>query len=411
MAIALVVGLWLARYLGPVEFGRYSYAIAFVSLFSVIASMGLNNIVVRDIVRDPLCANETLGTSCALQFLGGMIAFILILAVLSKLQFDDGLTKVLIIILGSSLVFKSSDVIKYWFESQVQSHYVVWTETSIYLGISAAKIGLILIQAPVIAFIWVLLTEAVLVAMGLLYVYTKRQGSVWQWSVNVRRAKELFKDSWSLILSGLSVVLYMRIDQIMLGEMIGSRDVGIYSAAVKISEIWNMIPVIVVSSLFPAILKAKSADEDIYQDRMRHLLDFLAIVAFVIVITVSLFSDWIIILLYGPAYAQAGDVLMIHVWTCLFVFMGFAGNKWYLAENLQHLILYRVGTGALINIALNLVLIPRYGIEGAAWATVISQSISGVFLNAVKLKTRPIFLIQIRSLTGVSLLQRNLLGK
>jgi O-antigen/teichoic acid export membrane protein len=165
MGVGLLVGVWIARYLGPEQFGLLSFATAFVGLFGAIAGLGLQGIVVRDIVRDPTSKEETLGTAAVLQLIGGMAAYGLILGTIFWLRPEDMLAKTLVAILGSMMLFKASEVAVFWFESQVQSKYTVWVQNSAFLLFAAIKVGLILNQAPLIAFAWATMAEALLVAL------------------------------------------------------------------------------------------------------------------------------------------------------------------------------------------------------------------------------------------------------
>jgi len=183
----------------------------------------------------------------------------------------------------------------------------------------------------------------------------------------------------------------MRIDQIMLGEMIGSEAVGVHSAALRLSEVWYMIPMIIVASLFPNIIEAKKNSQELFNRRMQSLLNFLATLAIGIALVGTFVGDWLILLIYGPEYADASEVLKIHIWSGVFVFVGVAGSNWYLVENLQRLNLSRTIVGAVINIFLNVILIPSYGIVGAAIATVISQGFSAYLLDITSTKSRALF--------------------
>jgi O-antigen/teichoic acid export membrane protein len=375
-----------------------NYATAFVALFGTIASLGLNGVVVRDLVKEPESDCATLGSAFALQLAGGLLAFGMAVIVIGYVRPTDALAKLMVGVIGFGMVLRATDTVKYWFESQVDSKYVIWVENSVFLIFSCVKVALILNHASLMAFVWAVLAEATIVAIALLSMYGWRRGDLRKWEIRIDRAKALLKDSWPLILSGLSVMIYMRIDQIMLGQMVNDNAVGIYSAALRISEVFYAIPMIVVASLFPAIIDAKKKGEDFYRKRVQKLLDLMALLSLLIALSVSLFSDPIIRLLYGHMYTGAGSVLQIHVWASLFVFVGVAGGKWYLMENLQHLILYRTAAGAVLNIVLNLFLIPRYGIYGAAIATVLSQAMAAYLLDGSLKRTRWLFVAKTKAI-------------
>ncbi len=397
LGVGLLVGVWIARYLGPEQFGLLNYALAFVALFTAVANLGLNGIVVRDLVQDPANAETTMGTAFVLSVLGGFSAFCLSLLAISYARPDDELAKFIVVLLSLLMVFKATDVARYWFESQVQSKYVVWMENGAFLAISAVKIGLIVAEAPLMAFVWAMFVESLIVAVGLLGIYAWKGGKLTAWRFRFARAKVLLKDSWPLILSGLAIMVYMRIDQIMLGQMLGDESVGIYSAAVRISEIWYFIPIAIVASVFPSIIEAKKQDEAIYYKRLQNLYDMMVMLALSLALLMTFLSDWVVTLLFGNAYQQSGPVLAIHIWAGIFVFLGVASGKWFLIEGLQRYTFYRTLLGAIVNVGLNLLMIPKFGVTGAAYATVISYAMAAMFSDLLQKETRPMFRMKLRA--------------
>jgi len=406
MGVGLLVGVWIARYLGPEQFGLLSFALALSGMFGAIATLGLQGIVVRDIVRNPESARLTLGTAAVLQLVGGLVSFLLILVVIAYLRPDDALARTVVAILGAMMLFKASEIAVYWFESQVQSKYTVWVQNSVFLVFAVVKVGLILLEAPLTAFVWAMLAEAAVVAAILLLVLNLRGPTLAQLQASFGRAKSLLADSWPLILSGIAIMVYMKIDQIMLGIMIGDEAVGIYTAAVRISEVWYFIPMAIVASVFPAIIEAKKRSEELYYARLQRLYDLMAVISISVAAPMMLLSAPLITLLFGVNFSEAGAVLSIHIWASVFVFLGVANSQWFIVENHQMLNLQRTMLGALINIFLNIFLIPIFGPEGAAIATVISFSIAAFFADGLQRKTRKIFFMKIGSFNPVGIYRR-----
>ena len=397
MGVGLIVSVWLARYLGPEQFGLFSYAIAFVALFGAVAGLGLGGIVVRDLVRAPEIANDTLGTSFLLQIIGGLLAFFLVVVAIFITRPDDQLSILMVTVLGFAMVFKSTEVVKYWFESQVQSKYSVWVENSAFLLFACVKVVLILGQASLMAFVWTLFAEGVVVAAALLGVYVWRGGHLNEWRSSQIRAKTLLKDSWPLIVSGLAVIIYMRIDQIMLGQMLGNESVGIYSAAVRISEVWYFIPMAIVASVFPFLMQ--NQDQAVFVKNFQRLFDLMFAISFPMTLLIATFSSLIIRFMFGVEYQDASSVLSVYAWAILFAFLGVPAGRWYLYADLQKLALVRTTLGAVVNVLLNMVLIPLYGSVGAAYATLVAIVISNVLFNALDGRTRHLFVMQIRALS------------
>ncbi len=406
MGVGLLVGVWIARYLGPEQFGLFNFATAFIGLFGAIAAMGLQGIVVRDIVRDPACKDETLGTAAVLQFIGGLIAYGLILGTIFWLRPDDTLAKALVAIVGSTMLFKASEVVVYWFESQVQSKYTVWVQNGSFLVFAAIKVVLILNNAPLIAFAWATMAEALGVALLMGVMLGLRGTRLRQLRVTLLRAKTLLKDGWPLMLSGIAVMIYMKIDQIMLGQMVGDEAVGIYSAAVRISEVWYFIPMMIVASVFPAILEAKKRSEAQYYQRLQRLYDLMVWLSVAVALPMTFLSTSVVSVLFGEAYANAGDVLAIHAWSLVFVSLALSSGKWIVAENRNYLLLERHLIGALANILLNLYFITEYGPIGAATATFLSWLISSYLFDLLRPSTREQFYMKSIALNVFATLRR-----
>ncbi|MEH2250644.1 flippase [Nostoc sp.] len=398
MGASLVVGVWVARYLGVQQYGLFNYASAFVSLFSPIFTLGLDDVVVRHIVRQSSNKEEILGTTFWLKLLGGIASVLLAVSTMFFLGEHEILKISLVAILGMAGIFRAADTIEVWFQSQVQSKYIVIAKNTAFLLNSVIKITLILTKAPLLAFAWVTLAEFAMSAIGLLIVYQVKGSSLWLWRWSFSAAKTLLKESLPLIFSGFAILIYMRIDQVMLGQMIGNSEVGIYSAAVRVSEIWYFIPGAIVSSVAPAIYAAKEKSESLYYQRIGKLLSLMTCISFAIALPLTFLSDKIIMVMFGSGYAEAGTILAVHIWTSLFVFMGLATSPWFIAEGLNHVSLGKTLFGAILNIILNLLLIPKYAGLGAAIATIISQAAATFLCNAFDSRTQKIFKIQVRSL-------------
>jgi polysaccharide transporter, PST family len=398
MGASLLVGVWVARYLGVKQYGIFNYAYAFVALFSSFATLGLDSVVVHRIVRDQSSKEVILGTAFRLRLFGGLLAVLLTIISIFFLRPSDSTTIALVAILSCAGIFQAFDTIDLWFQSQVQSKYTVVAKNIAFFLVTLLKVSLILTKAPLLAFAWATLAEFILSSVGLAIAYRVSGNSLKLWRWSFQTAKVLFKEGLPLILSGITIMIYMKIDQIMLGEMIGSNAVGIYSAATRISEIWYFIPTAICSSVAPSIYAAKEKSESLYYQRIRQLLRLLNLIALAIALPMTFLSGTVINLLFGDGYTEAGQILSIHIWASLFVFMGVATSSWFVAEGLTHLSFRRTLIGAITNVILNLILIPKYAGVGAATATVISQAFASFLSNSIHYKTHTIFIIQFKSL-------------
>lgn len=372
MGIGLFVTVAVARYLGPAQFGILNYALAFVALFSALASLGLDSIVVRELVREPAARDSLLGTAFLLRLVGGGATLLLCGAVIGLLRPADPLLQLVVAITAAGLVLQAFEVIDFWFQSQVQSKYVVMARTTAFLVVALLKIGLIAAGASLVAFAWAGLLEVLLMAGGLAAMYRLTGGRFRHWRPELARARRLLHDSWPLILSVLLIMIYMKIDQVMLGEMVGSAEVGLYSTAVRLAEVWYFIPVAIASSTFPSIVAVMESDPQLFYRRLQQLYNLLALLAYLVAIPLTFLAPWLVTLLFGPAYQAAGPMLSILVWAGLFTSLGVARSSFLMAKNWTRLHSLTVLVGSLVNIGLNLLLIPRFGGVGAAIATCVA---------------------------------------
>ncbi len=404
MVMGLLVGVWVARYLGPQQYGILSYALALAALVGPIASLGLNSIAVREIVRVPGRAAAILGSTFALKSVSGVLAFLLLAGVTFAIHGGNGVTSWLVTIVGAGLIFQSFDTVDLWFQSRVQSKYTVCGRNAAFVVVSVVKLILIQARAPLVAFALAALLESALAALGLTAAYRLAGNRLreWRWSLSV--GLTLLREGWPLLLSGMAIMIYMKIDQVMLGNMLGSEAVGLYSAAVRMSEVWYFLPMAITSSVFPSIVSAKEASEELYYRRLRRLFALMWALASVIAVPVTVLSPAMTAVLFGDAYAPAAAILAIHIWAVPFVFLGVAQGPWNVSEGLTRLHLQRTLLGAAANVFLNLVLIPPYGGVGAAIATVVSYALSASIANALDARTRPILAMQMKSMYFVKYL-------
>ena len=380
MAVAFLVGVWVIRYLGPERYGILSYAAAFVALFGFIAKLGMDGIAVREFVKNPEKKEEIFGTLFFLRLLAGALAFACSIVAIFFVRNGDTLIFWLTFVIALGFIFQVSDVFDFWFQSQVASKYTVYIRSGVSLASGLVKITLILIHASLIAFASVMLFESVLTLLGFMFIFLKKKEKISLAKIDLSIGKQILSDSWPLILASVAVSVYMKIDQVMIGNMLGNKSVGIYSAAVSLSEMWYFFPLIVTTSVFPAILHAKKISKELYLNRIQMLYDGMVWVSIIIALVVTFFSKGIINLLFGEEYIQSASVLSIYVWAGTAVFLGVASGNFLLTENLTKISLVRSLGGGIVNILLNLYWIPKYGIIGSAWATVISYSISTMLI-------------------------------
>jgi len=399
LGVGLVVWSWMARYLGAESFGLLNFAIALFVMFSVVAGLGLHDVVVRNLVHEDAARRETLGSAALLLLLGAVIAYFLLLLTIFVLRPEDKEAIYLVAIIGGMVFFKPAEIAAYWFESQVQSKYTVWAQNFAFLFFAGIKAALILFEAPLVAFAWATFLESLSAALLLLAFFNRRAVRLSVLKIQVRKIRALLSDSWQLLAAGLATILYMKIDQIMVGQMKGNEAVGVYSAAVRISEVWYFVPLAIVASNFPAVLDARArGDDGQYYRLIQRLYDVAVWLCLAVAVPMTFLSDLIVGVLFGSAYSAAGPILTIHIWGSVFVFLGYVSTRWFIAENRQVLTMQRTFLGAALNVTLNFVLIPRFGGLGAATATVISYAVANLVFDVFQGETKRMFAMKLHTI-------------
>jgi len=368
------VGIYVIRFLGPNDFGILSYALSFVSLFAGIAALGLDSIVIRNLVRNQGERDDLLGTSFVLKLMGALLVIIIISLIIAFAPKDKS-TNWSIFFVSVASVFQSIYVIDYYFQSKVLSKYPVMVRCFSTVISACFKLVLIHMQASLIWFAFAVTMESFAIALGFIFVYMNNKLKVRWWKFKGGLALKLLRDSWPLILSGITISVYMRVDQVMIKSMLDAKAVGIYAIAVNLTEIWYFIPTIIVGSLFPALINARKNDYKLYLNGLQRLHDIFFLIAFVIGITVTLCSGKIIGVLYGEGFMEARMPLVIYIWSVVFIFQGAIRGPFLIVENEQKMGLWFRIIAMLANIGLNLFMVPRYGIIGAAITTLISYSL------------------------------------
>lgn len=377
--VTFLVGVWLARYLNPEQYGTLRYVIAFVALFSPLASLGMSSIITRDLVEKPSEKNELLGSAFSVQFVCGFFAACLAIVSIKFLNPNDTLLCLFVAIVASVFLFQPLTVVEQWFESRVESKYTILSKNISFIISTTVKILLIIYHAPLITLVCLLALEPIIYSFVLTFFYNFNQQSVKSWLFKLDKAKYIIKESIPLLLTGVAVNVYLKIDQIMLGQMGDKSVVGVYAVAASFSEIWFFIPIAFKSSLYPYIIKSKHLNIELYKNRLQKFYDLMALLSYCIVFLFLPTSHYLILSTYGSEYLLAVPILHICIWNCIFSFQGIAQSAWLVSEGLQKINFYSTACGAVINVFLNLIFIPRFGSLGAAIASLVSYAFASYF--------------------------------
>lgn len=372
IAGGLFIGVWVARYLGPEDFGILNYAIAYTALFTLFVKLGLDQIVVRELVKFPEKTNDLLGTAFGLKLTGSLIALIIISLSLSFLQ-TDKITKTIIFVLSLYFIAESLDVIDFFYQSKVLSKYVVIARNSAFLISSLLKIYFIINKFSVLYFAISICLDFFIAAFFLLIIYKQTGNYISQWKFSALTAKRYIKFCWPLAISTFLITIHMKIDQVMIGNMLDSKQVGIYSVAVTLAEAWYFIPAIIVSTLMPYFVELRDSNNELYHFRLIQLYSLMFWMGVGVGLFVLFFGKDILMLLFGKEYVSAYNALVFNIWNGIFVSQAMTRGIWMISENLQQYRLYNNCIIVILNITLNITLIPILGITGSAIATLATQ--------------------------------------
>lgn len=396
MIIGVFVTAIVARYFGPENYGEFNYALSFVTLFTAFSTLGLETLTVKAIVDKEQDEGTILCTSLVLRIIGGVILTLVSVFIIRLIEPNDADLHILVFILSLTMVFKALEVIEYWVQAHQKSKISSLIRMITYVIITGFKIAMVLLGGTLIHFALIHMFNVIIIGAGLIIAYFKNREQKFKWKIDITYAKTILSQSWYLILSGLMVTLYMQIDKVMLGSIMPSKlEVGVYSAAVNIASLWYFIPLAIITSFNPVIMRKKKIDEESYLKSVQMLYTIITWISIFFGVFISIFSDMIVNIIFGADYIKASGILSISIWAGTFAMLGSASSTWLISEKLHKYKTIFVFSGALVNIILNYLMIPIWGGYGAAIATLASQFIANIitpiFFKDVRTNTVMIF--------------------
>ncbi len=398
LGAVLITSIFVTRYLGPELFGQLNYASAFVGIFFALTSMGLDDILIRDLVRRPDRRNQLMGTAAGIK-LGGAVVLFLTVVVLALAKHMDHTTLMMVLLIASAEFLKPFVVVEQYFYSQVKGRTAAQVNMVQVVIASLFRLGLILAHAPLVWFAWSYVVEMAAGVAGYLIAY-KRDGSTWRnWRFSKQTAWYLLHQSWPLVIYGLALYVQAKIDQVMIGDILRSSlgeaganaEVGQYSAALKMIEALGFVPGIVVASLAPAITRARAQDKKLYQERLVNQYRLMFILFLVVSVPLYFVAEPAMVLLFGEKFRMAGYLLSLFAIRLFFTNMGVAKASFITNESLFKYSLVTAVVGAVLNISMNYLLIPTYQSIGAIWAMIGSFFVSIFLVDLFFKEARPNF--------------------
>ena len=388
MIIQFIVGVFSARYLGPENYGTINYVASFLTFFTSLCGLGLNGVIINEFVNHKDEEGKILGTAIFMRFavsLLSVFSFLLLIYVLDGRK--DAVIFIVAILQAVQLPFASLDTVNYWYQSKLLSKYASIFQTVAYFFVATYKIVLLVTRQSIYWFAFSGTLDIILLSLFYFAGYQKHKTQNLGLSKDI--AKRILKSCFPFILANLMIFIYSQTDRIMIKQMLDSTVlVGFYSASTVITTIINFIPTAFLDSARPVIMESKNNSEEKYTLRVRQTVAFVSWISFLYGIFIVLFAKYVILVLYGNDFLESTTCLRIMVWADAFSFIGGIRSIWLICEKKNNYVWILSGIGAFTNVVLNLLLIPRWNINGAAFATLITQLLSNVVYPAIFKETR-----------------------
>jgi PST family polysaccharide transporter len=393
----VVVSTVVARYLGPSGFGLLNYGLAIYALFNVVSNLGLDFLVVRDVALREDREPQILGTAFVMKAAASVITTLAAIVAARLLEPQNTTLLDIVALMSIASISQAFDVVDYFFQARTQSRYSVMARISVFFAASLARVVAVFLHAPLLAFAWIGALEVLFseIGLGISYLRFRRPLPRWKWHRLV--ARTFLSESWPLLVSSMMIMVYMRTDQILLGKMASTAVVGQYTVAVRLSEIWYSIPTIICVSVMPKLLKGLETDARKYYARLERLYESMILLSVAVAICAQFAGPLIVRLLFGRQFAPAAAILSVNIWTGVFVFVGVVGGQQIIQEKITISSMYKTIAGAVVNIVLNLLWIPRWGGMGSAMATLAAQCVATYLGDLIHPGTRHIFRIKTRA--------------
>lgn len=396
---AVFVGIYIARYLGPENFGILSYSLSIAAFVMAISRLGMDAVLVRELVNKPERHSQLLGTAFWLMLATAVLCYTILLIGLYFLDEQDNV-KNYVAIIAAGCFFSVFLVGDYFFQAEVKAKYSAICKTLVLFAMSLGKIWLIFIGADLTWFVIASLLDYVFLGVIFFIALVLGRGVDFLKFFDWETAREMLRSSWPMVLSAIAILIYMRIDQVMIRSMLGLHEVGIYSAATRVYEAWMTLPFVLSVSLLPLIINAKKKSEEEYHRRLIQLFRVVMWLSILAAFIVTVVSEKLMVLTFGEAFLESAPVVAVVMWTAVFAAMGSVSARYFNVEHMERKFALRTILAALLNVALNLFMIPIYGVIGAAWATLICTLFANYLMDwfdkelrvLLKLKHRAFFL-------------------
>lgn len=378
MVLSLVVSIWMARYLGPSDFGLINYGNSYTSFFMAFCTLGLNSIIIKEFVDLPDNIGETLGTALTLRIISSFLSAMAIMVIVSILDYGEKITIIVVALSSISLIFHAVDTFDYWFQFHYNSKVTAISALCAYIVTTLYRFVLLVRNKNVLWFAAAMSVDYVVMGIILIVSYKTYCGP--KLSFSWVCGKRMLKKSYHYILSGMMVAIYGQTDKLMLKQMLNESSVGYYSVASSICNMWVFVLSAIINSMYPTILRLHRENKQAYEKKNRQLYAIVFYMSAFVSLALCIFGGIGIKILYGDAYLPAMNPLRIITWYTAFSYLGVARNAWIVCEGKQKYLKYIYFCAAVMNVLMNLAMIPKWGSSGAALASLITQIMTSILL-------------------------------
>lgn len=371
--MVLAVSIWVARYLGPMDFGALNFAIAFIAFFSWMTHLGLQPIIVRELVKNSDRANLILGTALVMKLTGAVLSILFIMGTIILVEPGAQTIRPMVFILSLMFMFQAFDVISFFFEAKIQSKYAALARGAAIVVSSALRVFLVVGNYGVTWFALASVLDMFIAGFLYAFFYSRIGNSFTQLRFEFKMVQNLLSYSWPIMIGVFLVTIHLKIDQVMIEHYLDLEQLGFYSVAVSLSEAWYFVPAVIGSTVMPYLVKLRTENRILFQYRLVQGYFFMFWMGIAVALVVQLLGQEAIVMLFGPEYRSAFSALALNIWAGVFVAQSVIKGIWNVSENLQ---VYRIAVNSVaivVNIVANMMLIPAFGIEGAAMATLLSR--------------------------------------
>jgi len=386
MLVGLFVYAWIARYLGPDDLGSLSYTLSYITFFTSVANLGINNVIIKELVDNRNNEGLVLGSSLVLRLLSSTLSWITVVILAYFITQGNETLIIITLLQGLSLIFQQFELIRYWYNSHLNSKVATLVITAAYLLLTIYRIIILLLKGDIYLFAFATAFEQISLALLLYLSYRKYSDQKLKFSKQV--AIDILRKSHHFIYAGLIMTMFNQMDKIMLGLLKTTKEVGYYTIALGINSMWSFVITAIISSAEPIIMTSFNENKEKYEKLIKRLYASIFYLSILAGIAITILSKYIIIILYGSKYLPSVDILKLTSWIVVFTQLNIARGIWIVCEKKEKYLTYMLVIGAFMNVILNYFLIKEFGAMGAAIATILTQFVVAIIIPLFFKETR-----------------------